>query len=87
MGEFFATGRVVDCILLLMLTELVVLSVTRRRSGRGLSTVQALVSLSAGAALLLALRSALLGSPWPWIALWLVVALAAHLFDIRSRWN
>jgi hypothetical protein len=45
-----------------------------------------MVSLAAGAALLLALRSALAGQAWEGVALWLIVALAAHVLDLKLRW-
>jgi len=85
-GEAFATGRIVDVILALMALELIVLIIVRKKTGRGLTTVQSTVSLAAGAALLLALRAALTGQPWRSAALWLIVALAAHALDLKLRW-
>jgi len=84
--EAFATGRIVDAILGLMLLELMVLIIVRKKTGRGLSTGQLVVGLAAGAALLLALRAALAGQPWQGVALWLIVALAAHMLDLKLRW-
>ena len=43
--------------------------------------------LLAGAFLLLALRAALTGAPWPSIAIWLLAALIAHLADLVRRWR
>lgn len=43
-------------------------------------------NLLAGAFLLLALRCALTGAGWLWIALWLLAALLAHVADIVGRW-
>jgi len=82
----FATGRIVDGILALMVLELIVLIIVRKKTGRGLTTGKLMVSLAAGAALLLALRSALAGLPWHNVALWLIVALAAHVLDLKLRW-
>lgn len=87
MAELFVNGRIADCILVLMLLEVVALTLLRRRSGRGIRPVELIVSTGAGAALLLALRAALVGSAWPRIAIWLVAALAAHLYDLRLRWR
>lgn len=56
-----------------------------RKLRRAIPAVQVLTSIGAGAALLLALRAALQGSSWPWISLWLVAALVAHLLDLRHR--
>jgi phosphate/sulfate permease len=85
-AELIATGRAVDGILALMLLESIALILIGRRLRRPISAVQVLVSIGAGAALLLALRGALLGSAWQWISLWLVAALVAHLLDLRYRW-
>jgi hypothetical protein len=86
MADAFATGRIVDAILALMVLELIVLIIVRKKTGRGLTTGKLLVSLSAGAALLLALHAALVGKPWQGVAPWLIVALAAHLLDLKLRW-
>jgi hypothetical protein len=87
LAELFASGRVIDCVLALMLIESAALLLLRQRGRRGLAPIEIAASLGAGAALLLALRAALVGSPWPWISLWLIAALAAHLFDLRLRWK
>jgi hypothetical protein len=85
-ADAFATGRIVEVILALMLLELIVLIIVRKKTGRGLTTGKLTVSLAAGAALLLALRAALAGRPWQGVALWLIVALAAHVLDLKLRW-
>ncbi len=87
MAEFFATGHVVVGILALMLLELVVLMILGSKSHRRIPLVHLLVALGAGAALLLALRAALLGSPWQYVAVWLLVALCVHVLDVRLRWT
>jgi UPF0716 family protein affecting phage T7 exclusion len=85
-ADAFATGRIVIFILALMLLELIVLIIVRKKTGRGLTTGALIVSLAAGAALLLALRSALTGQPWQSVAPWLIIALAAHVLDLKLRW-
>lgn len=85
MSALFADGRVVDLILLLMLIEGAVLAVYRWRTGRGLAIVSLAAMLLAGTFLLLALRAALRGAPWSDIAIWLLAALFAHLFDLGRR--
>jgi hypothetical protein len=87
MTALFASGHIVDLILLLVLLEAVVLAVWHRRTGLGIAPAALAGILSAGAALLLALRAALVGAWWGWIAAPLLVALLAHLFDLRSRWR
>jgi hypothetical protein len=87
MGKLFASGRVVDCILLFMAIESFVLIAVHRFTRAGPSPRELIVSLSAGVALLLALRAAVVGSHWPMVAIWLVVALIAHLGDLGLRWS
>ncbi len=87
MGGLFQSGRVVDLILLLMAAEGVLLWVYRRNTGQGISTFGLVANLVAGACLLLALRAALTASSWEAVALWLTLALCAHLADLRSRWR
>jgi hypothetical protein len=86
-AELFATGRVVDWILLFMLFELIALTIVRKRSqsGIGIGPFELVVGMSAGAALLMALRAALDGARWPQVAVWLAVALVAHLWDLGLR--
>ncbi len=47
--------------------------------------VNALVAAIPGACLLLALRAALTGAHWPWVALWVALSLPAHLLDLTLR--
>jgi len=86
-ADFFANGRAVDLVLFLMLLEGIVLAAYHRRTGRGVAARDLLGVLLAGAFLLLALRAALTGARWNWIAVWLVAGLAAHLVDLARRWR
>lgn len=85
MAELFASGRIVELILLFVVLESIGLILWRRRAARGPSARALLANLGAGAALLLALRACLAGADWPWIALWLTLALAAHAGDLWLR--
>jgi hypothetical protein len=78
---------VVDAILVFMLVEAIVLIIVRKKTGHGLGSLDLFLSLAAGAALLLALRAALIGATWIPVAVWLIVALPAHLWDLRRRWR
>ena len=86
MAELFASGRIVDGIVVLMLVEYAMLLSLRKKFGRGLSAAALLTNLAAGAALLLSLRACLMGAPWQIISLWLMLALLAHVGDLRMRW-
>jgi hypothetical protein len=74
MQEWFANGRVPEAALLLLALEAAVLLALRRGPAAPL-----LAFLGAGAALMLALRAALLGLWWGWVAFWLTLSLPAHL--------
>lgn len=85
MAELFASGRVVDAILALMVLEGALLYVLYRRKGRGLPPATIVTTLAAGGFLLLGLRAALTGAAWYAVAGWLLAGLAAHLVDLRRR--
>ncbi len=87
MSELFAGGRIIDWILLLIVLEAAALGAWHRRSGRGIALREVLGTLASGAALMLALRAALSGQSWTMVALWLSLALVAHLADLASRWR
>jgi hypothetical protein len=86
MGALFASGRIIDLILLLVLVEAMILIIIRKQTGRGLKPLDLILSLLAGVALLFALRAALRGVAWPPIALLLFLSLVAHLTDLGRRW-
>lgn len=86
MADFFSTGRIVDLILGLMVIECLFLFAWWRLTGRGLAPGALAANLASGACLLMALRGALTGVGWGWIALCLMAALLAHCADLRRRW-
>ncbi|KQP99856.1 conserved protein of unknown function; putative membrane protein [Methylorubrum extorquens] len=86
-APLFASGRIVDAILVLVVLEALVLLGMRARWGRGPAPGALLSNLASGAALMLALRAALTGTAWPGIAVWLAAALAAHLAEMVIRFQ
>lgn len=74
----FARGHAADVVLAVMLAELVLLT----RLGWPLH--QALLRLLPGMLMILALRAALTGAGWHWVALALVLSFPAHLADIAQ---
>jgi len=78
-AAFFTSGRAVDLILVFMLIEAVLL-IARRKPA-----VTVVLTMLPGAAMMLALRAAITGSSWIWIAIWLTVSLPLHLADLRHR--
>ncbi|HET7797283.1 hypothetical protein [Nevskia sp.] len=87
MEHFFASGRVVDLVLFVMLAEAVLLISLHQLKARGPAPVDLIVNLLSGFCLLLALRAALSGAGWHWIALALTGSLIGHLADLRRRWR
>ena len=86
-ASIFKIGRIVDCILVLMILELLLLPLAARRFGVRIPRLELVANLGAGAALLFALRGALLALPWTHTALWLMVALSFHLMESGLRWS
>ena len=86
MAALFASGRIVDLILVLTAFEGMVLAWWHRRTGRGPPATALLGNILAGAFLLIALRVALTGGWGGWIALALLAGLLAHVFDLSRRW-
>jgi hypothetical protein len=84
-AELFSTGLVADIMLAFMALEAIVLVLYKRRSGRGLTPYNVFWMLLPGACLVLALRAALVGASWPWLALAVSVSLIAHLGYLRER--
>ena len=76
----FGQGHAVDLILAVLLLEWTVL--TRRF---GWTEWDATLRLLPGALMLLALRAALAGLAWPWIALALAASFPPHLADLARR--
>jgi hypothetical protein len=79
MAALFASGRIVDAILVLVVLETGVLLLCRR--------TDLLATLLAGLALMAAVRLAIAGADWRWLALALLAALVAHAFDLARRWR
>lgn len=87
MEAFVTSGLVADLILLCLVLEAVALLAWRRIRGTGPSIADIMALLLPGAFLVLALRVALTGGPWPLIPLALSAALVAHLADLARRFR
>ncbi len=79
MTWLFASGHAVDIVLAVMLVEAIALI------ARGRAATTVVFALLPGALMLLALRGALVGAAWPWIALALGASFPVHLADLRPR--
>ena len=87
MAEIFASGRLVDFILALVVIETAVLLMYWWNSRRGIAPGDLLPNLCAGAFLLLALRVTLAGGSWMAACGCLAAAGISHLFDLSRRWR
>jgi hypothetical protein len=87
MAELFASGRLVDLILIIVAIEAACLVIYWRSTGRGVSPGDLLPNLFAGAFLLLALRLSLRGAGWQLCCGSLAAAGLAHLVDLGRRWR
>lgn len=87
MVALLGSGHIADVLLAITALEGVALALFHRWTGRGISTAEIVGNLLSGAFLVLALRCALSEAPWPWLALCLLLALIAHLADLRARFG
>jgi len=87
MAELFASGRLVDLVLLVVVLEAGALLLYWRRVREGIAPLDLLPNLCAGAFLLLALRTTLGGGGWMIPGLCLASAGLAHLIDLYRRWR
>lgn len=81
MISLLVSPHLIDLILVLTTIEALCLTIWRRRTGKGPSTLL----LLPGVCLMLALRAALAGASWPWVPLALTAALLCHLADLCGR--
>jgi hypothetical protein len=77
--QFFASGRAVDVVLLVLAVEAVWL---KHRGGAWADIIPALLP---AVLMMIALRAALTGMAWPYISLPLVLAFPVHLYDLKRR--
>ena len=75
----------VDAAIAITVVELIVLFVRHRRAGRHREARALLANVGAGLCLMLAVRAALAGAAWPWLAACLAGAGAAHAVDLELR--
>jgi hypothetical protein len=81
----FAKGHAVDLILLVILAEFAFLTLRRRRFGHRPLMIDRVLAFAPGICLLLALRMALTGAGWIWIAVFLAASFPFHIADLVRR--
>ena len=80
MAALFAGGHAADIVLIVMAIEAIVVA----RMGR-IRPLAVLAATLPGTLIVGALRAALVGTAWPWVALPLLLSWPAHLWDLRLR--
>jgi hypothetical protein len=84
MEEFILSGQAIDLVLLVIAVEFVGLLFLRRKSWRR-AAPDLFLALMPGVLLLVALRLALTGSGWEWIALAVAASFPFHIADLVRR--
>ncbi len=87
MSWLFATGHAADLMLAVLVAQGAALLWLWRARGRGVPPAPLLAFLGAGALLALALRAALTGAHWGWVALFVALALPAQLAWVVLSWR
>jgi len=85
MESLFASGRIADIALVVMAAEAVILYVVIALRGDAIRYRALVANLAAGACLVIAVRLALVGANWQWIAIALAASLLAHSTDLALR--
>lgn len=83
----FGDGSLLLGIVVLIALEGLFIAWLERRGRSPLRLREVMGNLVSGAALMLAVRAALLDEPWANVAAWLLFALLAHLTDLLVRWR
>lgn len=81
MEQFFASGRAVDVVLAVLLLEAIWLT------WRGRPALEVAGIILPAILMMVALRAAITGADWPFIALPLAAAFPVHLYDLYRRYR
>lgn len=81
MAALMTSGTIADIVIAVMIVEGLALFALRSRF-RDFRAYDVAGMLGAGIFLVLALRATLTGAGWPWVAVFLTAAFAAHLLDL-----
>ena len=87
MDELLLSRRLIEFVIAVTLLEGVALTLYHRISGKGVAPREFAANLVSGLCLMLALRGALAGSGWGWIALLLLGSGLVHASDLWQRWK
>jgi hypothetical protein len=85
LSAFFASGLATDLVIAVLVVEVVVIALWRRRHGQSARLANLIAAALPGLCLVMALRAALIGGDWTVVALWLAASFPAHLVDLWRR--
>ena len=85
MQQWVMSGGLIDTVIAITLLETAALMVYHHTTKRGLAPRDYLLNIVSGVCLMLALRCALAGSGWYFIAAFLMAAGVAHVADVAWR--
>ncbi len=86
-AQGFASGRIIDVVVVLTVLEAAALILWRRMTGTGPRLSAFGLNLLSGLSLMLAVRAALVGAWWGFVAAWMLAALVLHLADLWRVWR
>ena len=87
MIDSFSIAQLVDAVIAFTLLECAALVAYHRVTGRGVAPREFVLNGVSGLCLMLALRSLARDAGAVWVALFLLLAGAAHITDIVLRWR
>jgi hypothetical protein len=79
METFFASGRAIDVVLVVLLVEAIWLTWRRNH------WADIIPALLPAVLMMIALRAALTGMAWPFVSIPLALAFPVHLYDLHRR--
>ncbi|MBY0469136.1 MAG: hypothetical protein K2Q07_09190 [Burkholderiaceae bacterium] len=87
MSDWLSPQGLITVVIGFTLLEGMALWMYRWRTGKGVAARDFVANWMSGLCLMFALRSALTGTWWAWVALWLLAAGLIHASDVWSRWQ
>ncbi len=87
MADLIANAYLIDWVLAAFVAEGLLLMGYRASTGKGLGYAAIAANLLSGGMIVLALRAAVSGARAELVAVCLLASLAAHIIDLRQRWN
>lgn len=87
MTDFWQIRWLLDAVIVFTVLEGLGLWLYHRHTGQGLAPGEYALNMLSGLCLMLAVRAAVSGAAWPWVAVCLSASGLAHGCDITRRWR